>query len=143
MTDAEPDMRIEVSWSTVSFGMILLCLAAVAAVTYYFLESRRIAAAENRQRRQFEREMASVRLPEWNGDTYDWSPESLAYLNDTHLYAGPGVADTTSFEALPDGPVPPSTVSGPLPVMDSGDFIARLRAENSAFLEGLEDYAQA
>jgi hypothetical protein len=123
-------MHILVNWSTVCFAAILLALAAVAAVTYAFLETRRMAAADRRQRRLFEREMASVRLPEWNGETYEWTPESLAYLSDPY---------PTGEMSVMNEPVPPSTISGPLPVMDeAGDFISRLRADNAEFLARLE-----
>lgn len=137
-------MSITVNWADVVLGLVVLCAGAIAAATYSFLEYHRIKAEERRQRRAFEQDMASASLPPWNGETYDWDEQSLAYLSDTHLYAGPGVADTTAFEAVPGAPVPPSTVSGPLPVMDGDDdFIARMKAENAAFLEGLGRYASA
>jgi hypothetical protein len=132
-------MRIEVNWADVTGGLILLCLVVLIAVTWCFVASRRIAAEERRVRGAFERDMEDAELPPWNGDSYNWTPESLAYMNDTNLYAGPDVADTTSFEAVPDEPVPPSTISGPLPVMASDDdFMARLKADNTAFLARLE-----
>lgn len=129
--------RIEMNWANVAFGLILLCLAAIVTVAWCFVEQRRIAAAESRQRAAFERDMADVELPEYNGDTYEWTQESLAYLNDTNLYAGPGVADTAAFPV-----VPASEISGPMPVMDGpldgSAFMEQLKADNAAFLANLE-----
>jgi hypothetical protein len=131
-------MSVTVNWDTLGFGLVLLCIVVIIAVAWCFVDSRRIASAEAHNRRAFEAAMKSAGLPEWNGDTYDWTPESLAYLSETHLYAGPGVADTAAFAALPDGPVPPSEISGPLPVIDDTAFIERLRADNAAFLANLD-----
>ena len=123
-------MHVEVNWSTVCFGLILLAAGVIAAVTYCFLESRRIAAEERHQRRDWERDMASAELPEWNGETYEWTPESLAYLADS--YVSP--LATAELPVLREEPVPASTVSGPLPQLDDGDdFLARMRAETDAF----------
>lgn len=137
-------MNITVNWADVTLGLIVLCLGALAAAAYCFLEYHRIKAEERRQRRAFEQDMATAELAPWDGQTYEWDAQSLAYLNDTHVYAGPGVADTTAFEAIPDAPVPPSTISGPLPVAESdSDFMARLKAQNAAFLEQLDTVAGA
>jgi hypothetical protein len=136
--------HIEMNWADVGVGLIFLSLGVVAAVAWVFVDGRRITAEEARNRRAFEQDMSDVELPEWNGSTYDWTPESLAYLNDTHLYAGPGVADTAEFPVIPDGPVPDSVISGPMPVMgapaenDPDAFLTRMRAENTAFLANLE-----
>lgn len=112
-------------------ALIVLAAGLLAAGVYSFLESRRIAAEEARQQRAFEREMASVELPPWNGETYDWTPEALAYLAD------PEDADPSPTSPIPV--VPPSTVSGPLPALETDeDFLARLKAENTAFLAELE-----
>jgi hypothetical protein len=131
------------NWADVAFGLILLSIAVIAATAYYFVDGRRIAAEERRNRRAFEQDMADVKLPDWNGDTFEWTPESLAYLDDTHLYAGPGVADTAEFAAVPDGPVPDSQVSGEYHVMpltdDPDEFLERMRAENTAFLARLDE----
>jgi hypothetical protein len=124
-------MRVQVSWSTVSFGLILLCVAAIAAVTYYFLESRRIAAEEQRQRRWFEQNMATAELPEWNGATFDWSPDDLDYLADRQAYEEP--APTAEMP-----PVPPSEISGPMPELntqlDPDAFIAAMEAQTDRWL---------
>lgn len=113
-------------------ALIVLAAGLLAAGVYSFLESRRIAAEEARQQRAFEREMASVELPPWNGETYDWTPEALAYLADPEAYADPSPTS-------PIPVVPPSTVSGPLPALETDeDFLARLKAENTAFLAELE-----
>lgn len=136
--------HIEMNWADVGVGLIFLSLGVVAAVAWVFVDGRRIAAEEARNRRAFEQDMSAVELPEWNGSTYDWTPESLAYLNDTHLYAGPGVADTAEFAAVPEGPVPASEISGPMPVMgapaenDADEFLAKLKTDNAAFLARLD-----
>ncbi len=128
-------MTINVNWADVSLGLIILVIATIAAATYCFLEYHRIHAEERRQRKAFERDMANAQLPEYNGDTYDWDAQTLAYLSDTHVYAGPGVADTVAF---PAAPVPPSTISGPLPTMDldadAAAFIAKMKKDNDAWL---------
>lgn len=139
-------MSIEVNWADVTLGLIVLAAGVTAAAVYCFLEYHRIKAEERRQRRRFEQDMASAELAPWDGQTYDWDEQSLAYLSDTNVYAGPGVADTLAFEQVPEAPVPPSTISGPLPVMEGdndNDFLARMKAENAAFLEGLNRYASA
>ena len=127
--------RIEMNWANVAFGLILLCLAAIVTIAWCFVEQRRVAAFEQRQQRAFDAEMATVELPEWNGDTYEWTPESLAYLADPDAYEDP--APTAEFE-----PVPASEISGPMPVMDGpldgGAFMEQLKADNAAFLANLE-----
>lgn len=121
-------MSFNITWPDVAFALILLGVTAVAAAAWCFVGSRRTAAAEAHQRRQFEQEMASVELPPWNGDTYDWTEETLAYLADAYV-------DRRA-------PVPESRVSGPLPVLDeprgfdddAAAFIASMKAENDAWL---------
>jgi hypothetical protein len=128
----EDSVSVIVNWDAVGMGLILLALAAVTAGAWCFCDSRRLAAEENRQRRAFEKEMAAVRLPDWNGDTYDWPEGGLAdYLEDAYAY---GPADTLEM------PVPDSVISGPMPVQPVSDeaFMARLRADNTAFLASLE-----
>src|SRR5215469_11140814 len=83
-------------------GLIVLGAGLIACVTYCFLEAQRIRATDRQQRRQFDRDMQTVQLPAYNGETYemaeahmpepqeatpppagyDWTPESLAYLSD-------------------------------------------------------------
>jgi hypothetical protein len=106
-------MAVDVNWADVSFGLIVLCLSGIAAATWIFIDGRRVAAEEARQRRAFEQTMTDVELPDYNGDTYEWTPESLAYLDDTRLYAGPGIADTA-------------------------EFLEQLKADNAEFLANLE-----
>lgn len=123
------------NWADVSFGVILLCIVAITVTAWYFIDQRRLAVADAHQRRAFDAEMATVELPAWNGDTYDWTPESLAYLADENAYEP---APTAEF------PVPASEISGPMPVQgapvenDADDFLAKLKADNAAFLAHLD-----
>jgi hypothetical protein len=133
-------------------------LFAIASAAWCLLESRREAAGDRQVRRNFEASMSAVELPPWNGEeyelapqdawdgsTYEWTPESLAYMNDTNLYAGPDVADTASFAAVPD--VPPSDISGPLPVQDTGSeydpaadaqaYLTAMRREHNQYMARL------
>jgi hypothetical protein len=136
--------RIEMNWANVAFGLILLSIAAIAAVTYYFIDQRRLAVADAHQRRAFDAEMATVELPEWNGDTYDWTPESLAYLADPDAYG-----QEQEQEPVPtlEFPVPDSVISGPMPVMgapaedDADEFLTKLKTDNAAFLASFADRA--
>jgi hypothetical protein len=135
---------INVNWADVVGGFIVLALAGMVVYAYLTLDNRRIRAQERHDRRQFEQDMASTELPAWNGDTYDWTPQELAGMSDTAVYAGPGVADTAALPVLseaPTVPVPASTVSGPLPVItspavpeDPDDFLAKMRADTEAFM---------
>jgi hypothetical protein len=165
-------VSIVVSWPTVTLGCVVLAAGVLACVTYYFLDRQRIAAADRRQRREFEREMRAVQLPDYNGNTYDpppatppygydWTPESLAYLADEQVRAEEEMAagylrsrPAVKFAYEPFGgqaptspfPVPDSTLSGPLPMIStngSDDFMARLRAENTEFLARLDTPAGA
>jgi hypothetical protein len=127
------------NWANVAFGLILLALAAIAAVTYYFIDQRRLAIADAHQRRAFDAEMATVELPEWNGDTYDWTPESLAYLADPDAYQAPEADPAPTVEF----PVPASEVSGPMPVMsaplenNADAWIARMQADTDSVIARL------
>lgn len=124
---------INVNWADVTLGIIVLTIGMIAAATYCTIECARIRVEDRRQRREFEQGMADVELPPWNGDTYEWTPEALAYLADTHVDPDP---------VTPFRPVPPSEVSGPLPVMDGpldpDDFMAKLKADNADFLANLD-----
>lgn len=126
-------MHVSVNWSTVCLGVILLGAGALAAAVFCFLDSRRVAAEERRQLRAFERSMAEARLPDYDGATFglEWPEDVAGYLEDTY------VRTTSATAALPvlaeEPPVPPSTVSGPLPQLNDDYFIERLRADTAAF----------
>jgi hypothetical protein len=130
-------VHVDMNWADVGAGVIFLALGVVAAVAWIFIDGRRLAAGERRNQHAFEQDMTAVELPEWNGDTYEWTPESLAYLADPDAYQAPDPTPTLEFPAVPD-----STLSGPMPVMDGpldGDaFMEQLKADNAAFLAGLE-----
>lgn len=139
-------MNINVNWADVSFGLILLAFATLAAVTYGVVETRRIAAEDTRSRQAFDREMATVRTTAWDGETYDWPPNLAGYLDDPYAYAEPN--PTAPMPAIPSRvrwaqPVPPSTVSGPLPELntdlDADAFIASMTAQTSAFIAQLAE----
>lgn len=143
---------INVNWADVVGGGVVLAIGTVVAYAWCKVAGKRIRVQEASDRRRFEAEMAQVELPTWNGETwhpapppshpgYDWNEASLAYLSET---GDPGWAKTGAFEAVP---VPPSEVSGPLPVQpveadydpaaDAEDFLVRMRRENAEFLANL------
>lgn len=142
-------MSVNVNWADVAMGLIVLGLAALAAVTYFFLERMRLTLADRRQREAFEQDMKDAGRPDYDGETYEWDAQTLAYLNDTHVYAGPGVAETAEFPVLRE-PVPVSTISGPLPRFsepvgpedldaDAEAFIAKMKADNDAWLAKVKE----
>jgi hypothetical protein len=121
-------MTTTANWDAVGTGLILLCLFGIAMVTWCFFDRQAGAAEERRMLRSFEQQLASAELPPWNGLTWDWPEGDLAaYLADPYGYEPSQV------------PVPPSTVSGPLPVLsddeDSADaFIAAMRSHTDAWI---------
>ena len=112
--------------SNTVYGFTFL-LAAVLALTFslYFARGRR-------RERRADREWTALLAPadSWDGTEWAWPPNVDQYLDDPRAYAEP--APTMPFPA-----VPPSTVSGPLPVMSGGldidAYIAAMQADTDAF----------
>lgn len=156
---------INVNWTEVTGGGIVLSLAVLTYLGFCVLETARIKRAEREDRRKFEQDMRNAPLAQWNGETYDWTPEQLHGLSDTAVYAGPGISDTNAFPVVdpwaasadprwaqtgPFPPVPASTVSGPLPVQPepyeefdadaaAEAFLKKMHDDNEAFLARLGD----
>ena len=126
-------MNLNVNWAEVSFGLTLLAFAVLAAVTYGVVETRRIAAEDTRNRLAFGHETNTVKMPAWDGETYDWPPNLAGYLDDPYAYEEPN----------PTAPIPVSTISGPLPELntdlDADAFIASMTAQTSAFIAQLAE----
>lgn len=130
---------INVNWADIAGGGIILAGMALVAYAWCVVAARRIRAQERLDQHRFEADMATRRPSAYDG--YDWTPESLSYLADT---GDPGWARTGE---IPMVPVPPSEVSGPLPVQpveegydpaaDAEDFLVKMRRENAEFLAGL------
>lgn len=109
-------------WSYIAFGLVLIGAGILAYLTYVLLELHSIRVEDRRQQRAFSEDMKGRRGGPTDGATYEWDPDSLAYLADR--YTG---APTAPFRAAPptpaagyqfEYPVPASTVSGPMPVMN-------------------------
>lgn len=134
---------LDINWSAVTLGGILALAAMTAAVTYYLLERQRIRLHERQLNRQVEQEIVTTPRMSWDGEQYEWTPESMAFLSDQY-YGNPAMT-----APQPQLLVPPSTVSGPLPVQplrrpawqpasppvqETDDVITRLRASNEEFM---------
>ena len=119
-------MNLNVNWAEVSFGLTLLAFAVLAAVAYGVVETRRIAAEDARSHSTFDGEIPP-------GETYDWPPNLAGYLDDPYAYEEPN----------PTAPIPVSTISGPLPELntdlDADAFIASMTAQTSAFIAQLAE----
>lgn len=142
-------MGLHVNDNAVWAGLFCLIAAAFAFAAYYLLERKRIAVQEKWQISRFEQEMLTVPRASWDGNQYDWTPESLAYLADPYASGGP--AATAPMPVLPDwhpsGPMPaqrqvryahagPQFTPHPA-AQDPDDFMAKLKADNAAFLARL------
>lgn len=140
-------MNLDVNWADVAVGVEFLAFAVLVAITWGVVESRRIAVEDRRNNRVFDHEMATVRLPNWDGATYDWPPNLAGYLEDPYAY-GQAPAESEVRHAPSDPfPVPPSPFSGPLPglntTLDADAFIASMTAQTSAFLAYLAEPVMA
>jgi hypothetical protein len=99
-----------------------IALFVLGIAVWCAIERHRLAVEERHVQQDFEGDMAAVELPPWNGDTYEWTPESappppwndevyewtpesLAFLADPLAYQPPEV-------------LLPGSISGPLPVQD-------------------------
>lgn len=138
-------------WSYIAFGLVLIGTGLAAYITYGVLSHFQVRREEHQLNRDFAQGMRGAHPDPRNGATYDWTPDSLAYLHDG--YTG---APTTPFRAAPPAPdagygfgypVPASTVSGPMPVMplrpqppmtvdpyDTDAFIAQMKARTAHLL---------
>jgi len=110
-------------------ALLVTGFTAVAFLVWYFTEKRRIAAEERRMQHNFERRMSAVELPPWNGETRDWTPESLAYLADDHAYEPPppAVAPVRTRSPKP----------GYDPAADAEVFIALMRERTAEYIAQL------
>jgi hypothetical protein len=133
---AAPDVHV-----MASSGLLALALVFLAAGLCVILARTRTAAAEHEMRESWEREVAGVTLPDYDGSTYDWPETGLAsYL------ASFDASETRPIMHLRE-PVPPSTVSGPMPTQplpqeydpaaDAQAYIAKMASDTTAFLAQL------
>ena len=129
---------VQVNWSAVVLGAILFGAVVIAAATYYLLEHQRIRVEERRLDREFEHEVAVAPRMSWDGEQYEWTPETMAFLN-AQLDSNPALT-------APQPAVPASSISGPLPVQqpllpapsfsprEADDVLDRIRASNEEFM---------
>jgi hypothetical protein len=138
----------DVNTNALCVAVICLLLGAFAFATYYFLERKRISAEEHDQNERVLAERTAAPRVSWDGDQYDWTPEAMAYLNDPYQHSMPAPTMPQPALLLPDAhpsgpmparrplPVPVRRRTAPQPVQPpQDDFIARLRADNQAFME--------
>jgi hypothetical protein len=124
----------------IAIGLGFIAVAAIGVIVYAVLEKWQTGVESRRLHRQFEQKMATTPMPSYDGNTYDWDPDTVRSL------LGDPAETRAQPVYTPDEyayPVPDSQVSGPMPVMDTpmaeetDDFIAQLKADNEAFLASL------
>jgi hypothetical protein len=104
------DVKLEVDWTLVGPGLVFLGIALIGFITYGMLDRYMGRKEDARLRQDFTRDMKHATAAPWDGETYDWTPETMAFLGDQAY-----TPDTFAYD--PAAPVPESNVSGPLPVI--------------------------
>jgi hypothetical protein len=119
-------MVADLTTQDVVIAALLGLLTLVAFLGVLYLREKRALLTELNRMHEWEKEMAGVTLPPWNGETFDWPESNLAGYLDTF----PRVEE----------PVPPSTISGPLPMLrepatdDADDVIAWMKERTDWFI---------
>jgi len=128
-------------------GLITIALILLLGLTGWlaagYLREQRALAAETRRLNEWEQEVIGVTLPEWDGETYEWWPETglSRYLD---AFAEPAAVPAPVIPAIPAIPaIPVSRISGPMralaPTDDVNAFISALRSRADTFIALMDE----
>jgi hypothetical protein len=132
-------------------GLSCLGFALMAFTAWALLTHFQVHKEEQQLNRDFTRDMKHATAAPWDGETYEWTPETMAFLADQTApeYQPDAYGYPADLGYGPAAPVPASSISGPLPVItgpaedapaDDEQYIAWMRAWTDNFLasQGVE-----